>query len=49
MKIDWFTVFAQVINFLILVWLLKQFLYKPILNAIEARENKVAGQFQMLR
>ncbi len=45
MKIDWFTVIAQVINFLILVWLLKKFLYKPILNAIEAREKKVDGQF----
>ncbi len=44
MKIDWFTVIAQVINFLILVWLLKRFLYKPILNAIEEREKKVAGQ-----
>ena len=44
MKIDWFTVIAEVVNFLILVWLLKRFLYKPILNAIEAREKKVAGQ-----
>ncbi len=44
MKIDWFTVIAQVINFLILVWLLKKFLYKPILNAIEEREKKVDGQ-----
>ena len=44
MKIDWFTVIAQVINFLILVWLLKRFLYKPILNAIEEREKKVASQ-----
>jgi len=38
MLIDWFTVVAQVINFLILVWLMKRFLYKPILNAIAARE-----------
>ena len=34
MLIDWFTVAAQVVNFLILVWLLKRFLYQPILNAI---------------
>ncbi|NLX99005.1 MAG: hypothetical protein GXY83_22905 [Rhodopirellula sp.] len=34
MPIDWFTVAAQVVNFLILVWLLKRFLYKPILHAI---------------
>lgn len=44
MLIDWFTVIAQVLNFLILVWLLKRFLYKPILNAIDAREKKVADE-----
>lgn len=42
--IDWFTVIAQVINFLILVWLLKHFLYKPILNAIDAREKRIADE-----
>ncbi len=42
MLIDWFTVIAQIINFLILVWLLKRFLYKPILKAIDARETLVA-------
>ncbi len=44
MLIDWFTVIAQILNFLILVWLLKHFLYKPILNAIDAREKKVADE-----
>jgi F-type H+-transporting ATPase subunit b len=41
MLIDWFTVVAQVVNFLILVWLLKRFLYRPILNAIDAREKRI--------
>ena len=27
--IDWFTVGAQALNFLILVWLMKRLLYKP--------------------
>ncbi len=44
MLIDWFTVAAQAINFLILVWLMKRFLYKPILNAIDAREKKIAAE-----
>jgi F-type H+-transporting ATPase subunit b len=44
MLIDWFTVAAQVVNFLILVWLLKRFLYKPVLDAIEARERRVAAE-----
>ncbi|MEZ4934307.1 MAG: hypothetical protein R2788_19550 [Saprospiraceae bacterium] len=46
MLIDWFTVIAQVVNFLILVYLLKRFLYKPILEAIDAREKRVAAQLQ---
>ena len=44
MLIDWFTVGAQIVNFLILVWLLKHFLYKPILNAIDAREKRIAAE-----
>ncbi|WP_404309519.1 F0F1 ATP synthase subunit delta [Neorhodopirellula lusitana] len=44
MLIDWFTVTAQAVNFLILVWLLKRFLYKPILDAIDARESRIAAE-----
>ncbi|MFB9869699.1 F0F1 ATP synthase subunit delta [Vreelandella sulfidaeris] len=43
MLIDWFTVGAQVLNFIILVWLMKRFLYQPVLNAIAAREQKIAA------
>lgn len=41
MLIDSFTVIAQLINFLLLVWLLKRFLYRPILRAIDAREQRL--------
>jgi F-type H+-transporting ATPase subunit b len=44
MLIDWFTVVAQIVNFLVLVWLLKHFLYKPILDALDAREKKIAKE-----
>jgi F-type H+-transporting ATPase subunit b len=44
MLIDWFTVGAQTLNFLILVWLMKRFLYKPILHAIDEREKRVATE-----
>jgi F-type H+-transporting ATPase subunit b len=44
MLIDWFTVVAQIVNFLVLVWLLKRFLYRPILNAIDTRESRIATQ-----
>ena len=44
MLIDWFTVGAQALNFIILVWLLKRYLYKPILNAVDAREKLIAAE-----
>jgi F-type H+-transporting ATPase subunit b len=46
MLIDWYTVGAQAVNFLILVWLLRRFLYKPVLAAIDAREKKIAAELQ---
>jgi F-type H+-transporting ATPase subunit b len=42
--IDWFTVAAQALNFVILVWLMKRLLYKPILHAIDAREKRIAAE-----
>jgi F-type H+-transporting ATPase subunit b len=46
MEINWFTFVAQLLNFFILVWLLKRFLYKPILDAIAERENKIISQLK---
>jgi len=39
--IDWFTVIAQIINFLALVYLLKRFLYGPIIKAMDKRQEKI--------
>ncbi len=44
MSIHWFTFFAQIINFLVLVWLLKRFLYGPITRAMTEREQKIAAK-----
>jgi F-type H+-transporting ATPase subunit b len=44
MLIDWFTVAAQAVNFLILVWLMKRFLLKPVTTAIDAREKNIAAE-----
>ena len=41
MLINWFTVLAQIVNFLILIYLLKRFLFKPILRAMAEREKKM--------
>ena len=46
MLIDWFTVFAQVINFLVLIVILKRFLYGPIIKAMDSREKKIAERMQ---
>jgi len=44
MKIDWFTIAAQALNFLVLLWLMKRFLYKPILHAIDEREKRITEE-----
>ncbi|MGZ4971767.1 MAG: F0F1 ATP synthase subunit B family protein [Limisphaerales bacterium] len=41
--IDWFTVGAQFVNFIVLVALLKWLFYRPILNAMAAREERIAS------
>jgi F-type H+-transporting ATPase subunit b len=42
MEIDWLTVTAQVVNFLVLVYLLKRFLYRPVTEAMARREERIA-------
>ncbi|QJB57561.1 hypothetical protein [Pseudodesulfovibrio sp. zrk46] len=44
MLIDWFTVIAQGINFLILAWLLKRFLYGPIIEGMKKRQQQLANE-----
>ncbi|WAK03932.1 F0F1 ATP synthase subunit B family protein [Methylobacter sp. YRD-M1] len=48
MQIDWFTTGAQIVNFLILIALLKKFLYRPIIEAMAARERNLADQRRLL-
>lgn len=43
---DWFTIVAQVINFLILVALLKHFLYTPVIRAMDEREESIRKRKQ---
>ena len=37
MELDWTTFFLEILNFLILVWILKHFFYRPVLAAITRR------------
>ena len=41
MIIDWYTIIFQIVNFLILVFLLRYFLYGPIIRAMDERERKI--------
>ena len=46
MLIDWFTVVAQMINFLLLLWLLNRFLYRPLISAMDKREKLLAENWE---
>jgi F-type H+-transporting ATPase subunit b len=45
-ELDWTTFLLEVINFLILVWLLKHFLYQPVLEVIARRRQKIQAELQ---
>jgi F-type H+-transporting ATPase subunit b len=45
LEIDWFTFIAQIINFVLLVALLKIFLYGPIIRSMDKREEKIASRW----
>jgi len=44
--VDWFTVIAQIVNFLILVALLKHFLYGRIIGAMDRREKRIQARLK---
>lgn len=41
MELNWSTFLLEIINFLILVWILKHFFYKPVLNVIARRRRSI--------
>lgn len=46
MQVDWITVAAQAVNFLVLVWLLQRFLYAPVMRAMDRREQRIAERLR---
>ena len=46
MQIDWFTVLAQIVNFVILLVLLKYFLYDKVIDALKKREEKISNRLE---
>ncbi len=41
MQIDWFTLIAQIVNFLILLFLLHRLLFRPVMGIMERREQNI--------
>lgn len=44
MEINWFTFFAQILNFFVLIFVLQRFLYKPITKAMARREKTIGDR-----
>jgi F-type H+-transporting ATPase subunit b len=49
MSLDSLTIFFEIINFLVLVWILQRFLYKPIKKAIHQRQADLEASLQAAR
>jgi F-type H+-transporting ATPase subunit b len=47
--IDGFTVLAQIVNFLILIWLLNRFLFQPVRKAMDHRKKEMAEALNRAR
>jgi F-type H+-transporting ATPase subunit b len=41
MQLDWTTFILEILNFLVLVWILQRFLYRPVLDLLAARQQKI--------
>lgn len=44
MQLDWTTFILEILNFLVLVWILQRFLYRPVLDLLAARQQKIAEE-----
>jgi F-type H+-transporting ATPase subunit b len=44
LELNWSTFALEIFNFLVLVWILKRFLYKPVLNVITQRRATIENQ-----
>jgi F-type H+-transporting ATPase subunit b len=42
-------IFAQILGFLIMLWILKKFAWKPILSILEERKQKIASEFAEIK
>ena len=48
MKIEIYQILTQALGFLILLWLLKKFAWKPILTLLDERRDKISSEFSSI-
>lgn len=48
MELDWTTFLLEIGNFLVLLWLLQRFLYRPILAVLDARKCQIQQQTEQI-
>ena len=41
MELDWTTFILELVNFVVLVWILNRFLYRPVMNVIDQRKAAI--------
>jgi len=41
LELNWSTFFLEIINFLVLLWILKRFLYRPVISVLKKRQEKI--------
>ncbi|HYE34416.1 F0F1 ATP synthase subunit delta [Methylocaldum sp.] len=46
MNFDWTTFVLEFVNFIVLLWILRRFLYRPVLEVIQARQRKIEDQLR---
>lgn len=46
MDLDWTTFILEIINFLVLVWVLQRFLYKPVMNVVAQRRAAISKSLE---
>lgn len=46
MSFDWSTFFLEILNFLILIWLLQHFLFRPVLKVVDERQRRIQMELE---
>lgn len=44
MQFDWTTFFLEILNFLVLLWILQRLIYRPLLAVLDVRQQKIQAQ-----